>query len=172
MARAMPSVYASRELQAVVLSMKALPREVRNAVARNVRQEMTPVWRSEVRRRPDTALERAAFGGAGTTIKGSNPFVLRAGGRRRALRGGMIPAADIRSIEFGSKRRNRRATWQRRSRAGNVHTVHGWPERQLPEFTRGGQVAYPAFKTIAPRVMKLTAATVVRKTYDALRGEL
>jgi prophage tail gpP-like protein len=170
----MPSVFASRELQAVVASVKALPPVVRRIVRSDTRAVMQPEWRAAVARNARTDQERAVLAGgasmAGVVIKGTNPPVLVAASSRRRLRGGLVPAEDAAAFAAGTRRANERRTWRRRSPEGTTHTVQGWPNRQLQDFRRGGYVIYPAFRELAPRVVSYWTQSLMRAVADALRG--
>jgi len=170
----MPSVHVSRELQAVVASVKALPPVVRRIVRNDTRAVMQPEWRAVVARHARTNQERAVLAGggrmAGVVIKGTNPPVLVAASSTRRLRGGLVPAEDAAAFSAGTRRPDLRGTWDRRSPEGTVHEVHGWPNRQLQDFRRGGYVIYPAFRELAPRVMSYWTQSLMRAVADALRA--
>ncbi|MFD5334108.1 hypothetical protein ACFWH7_19600 [Cellulosimicrobium cellulans] len=167
MTRLMPSVYARRELRAVVVSVKALPREVRRAISQGTRDTMNPVWRNLVTSKARTPLEKAALA-KGARIAAGNPPKAIAASSVRPLAGGLRPANAAAVLEAGSKRRDQRGTWPRRSPEGGSHLVHGWPNRQLVVYRRGGYVVFPAFRELGPRLTQLWVQTVMRKTYDAL----
>lgn len=167
MARLMPSVYASRELQAVVVSVKALNRDVRRDLANRTRQTMNPVWRDLINRRAVTPQDRAILA-KGARIAAGNPPKAIAASSRRALPGGLVPADDWSSFEAGTRRPNRRATWRRRSPEGTLHDVRGFPERQLPNYRRGGYVVFPAFKELAERLVSLWVQSLMKSVYDAV----
>lgn len=167
MTRVMPSVYARRELQAVVVSVKALPRDVRRAVSQGTRETMNPVWRGVVANHARTPQQRAVLA-KGARIAAGNPPRAVAGSSMRPLSGGLRPGEDTRAFEMGARNPNRRGTWVRRSPSGASHQVRGYPDRPLPRHHRGGHVIYPAFKELAPRLTSLWVQTVIRKTYDAL----
>lgn len=169
MARVMASVYASRELQAAVLSMKAVPAEIRRRIARNTREVMNPEWRDLVSRNARTTQERLILA-RGARIGGTNPPRAIAASSTRRLSGGLVPAESYTSFEAGTRRPNRRATWRRRSPEGTPHDVHGWPERQLPDYRKGGFVVYPAFREIAPRFVSLWVQTIIWTVYDKIEG--
>lgn len=163
----MPSVYARRELQAVVVSMKALPRDVRSAVNKGTRETMNPVWRDLVARKARTPQDRAVLV-KGARIAAGNPPRAIAASSRRPLAGGLRPADNAAAFEGGARNPNKRGRWSRRTPSGGTTTVQGWPDRQLPRHHRGGRVVYPAFRELAPRLVSLWVQTVMRKTYDAL----
>lgn len=149
MPRLVPSVYSSRELQAAVAAMKAVPREVRSAIQRHTRAEFGPVWKQELRERSATRLQQRVFGGAGNRMTGGNPPVFIAGTSRRPLRGGLVPAAG--------------GAWM--AERGSRHA------RNLLPYRQSGYVTGPAFRALAPRLASLWVQTIHRKVHDAARGE-
>lgn len=164
--RMMPSVYARRELRAAVAAMKLMRREVKNDVNRGTRQTMNPVWRAEVSSRASTTQQQKVLA-RGARIKAGNPPRAVAGTSRRPLPGGLVPAEDALVFEVGSKRRDRKVTFTRRSPKGTTHQVTR-RNRQLPAYRATGRVVFPAFQNVAPRMVSLWVQTIVRKTYDAL----
>ena len=52
-----------------------------------------------------------------------------------------------------------------RTPAGS-RSVRRHASRQLPERNKGGRVAFPALKEVAPQMFSLLAATVVRTVLD------
>lgn len=167
MARIMPSVFASRELQAVVVSVKALPRDVRRDLSRRTRETMNPVWRDLVSRRAVTEQDRVILA-KGARIAAGNPPKAIAASSTRPLSGGLRPADRWSSFAYGTRRPNRRATWRRRSADGTWHDVTGYPERQLPNYRRAGYVIRPAFRELAPRLISLWVQSLMRAVYDAI----
>ena len=161
----MLSVKANRQLQAVVLSMKAADKELRTDINKATRDTMNPVWRSLVDLEATRSLD-AAVVAKGARIAAGNPPAAVAANSRKALSGGMVPAEWWHAVEFGADR-NKVRTYDRVSPKGNRHKVTRHTARQLPPRYRTGRVAHQAFADIAPRMASLWAQIVVKKYLDA-----
>lgn len=154
-----------RELQAVVLAMKAADRDLKRDINKATRDTMNPVWKSLVQANATRRLDGAVLT-PGTRIAGGNPPAAVAANSRRTMRGGMVPAAWWHAVEFGANR-NKVTTYTRRSPKGKTHKVTRHTARQLPQRTRGGRVIHPAFAELNPRMASLWAQIVVKKYLDA-----
>ncbi|WP_053203794.1 hypothetical protein [Jiangella muralis] len=158
-----------RELQAVVLAMKAMERGLARDLRRDTVKVMNPVWKQLVDRNATSAMDTRVIA-KGARIKGGNPPVMIAASSRRALAGGLIPVAGWSGFEFGSNR-SRKTTYNRRNRrSGGTHQVTRNTTAQLPARAPNGRVAYPAAAEIGPRLASLWVQTVVRRVHEAAEG--
>lgn len=158
-----------RELQAVVLAMKAMDRSLARDLRRDTVRVMNPVWKSLVAERVSTRMDTLVVA-KGARIKGGNPPTMIAASSRRALSGGLVPVAGWSGFEFGSNR-SRKTTYSRRNRrSGGTHQVTRNTTRQLPARAPKGRVAHPAAKEIGPRLASLWVQTVVRRVHEAAEG--
>lgn len=154
-------------LEAVVLGLKLLDREVRNRVNRATRAELKPIWQQELARhsKGDTFTTRIIGKGL---VQGGNPPVMKAATSRRPLRpGGVVPDRDYFLAEFGAYS-TLYSTYQRRSQNGGTHTVKRRTMLGLPKTVRSGRVAYPAASGVAPRMASLWVQIFVRTVYEAI----
>lgn len=155
-------------LDAVVYGLKLVPREVRNAVNRETRATLKPIWQQELQRQAagrDPFTARMVGKGL---VSGGNPPVMRAYTSRRPLRpGGISPDAEGYLAEFGG-RSSRSSTYRRRSANGGRHDVTRRTMLGLPQTISRGRVAYPAAAEVAPRMASLWVQTYVRAVYQAL----
>lgn len=163
----MLSVRGSRELQAVVLAMKAMRREIRNDINRATREVMNPVWRGLIEKRAKLQIERRTLG-TGVRVAAGNPPALLAAGSRRALSGGLVPAEQWQAIEFGVGNHQERTTYTRRSKNGGTHRVTRRTKAQFLPRNPKGYVVWPAVEEIAPRLASLWVQLVVRKVHEAV----
>lgn len=151
-------------LRALSAALAGAGPELRRQINTRTRQEMNPVWRSEVASRARTPLDRATVG-SGVRVRAGNPPALLAAQSRRPTSGGLVPAADWPGVEFGATDRNRRTTYTRRVPGGGTTSVTRRTRRQMPARVRTGRIAYPAVKATAPRMASLWAATAVKTVY-------
>ncbi|MDF9877463.1 hypothetical protein [Cellulosimicrobium cellulans] len=154
-----------KELQAVVLAMKAADRDLKRDINQATRTTMNPVWKSLVQTNAARSLDGRVIV-PGTRIAGGNPPAAVAASSRRKLRGGLVPAEWWFAVEFGGNH-NKVETYSRRSPKGNRHRVTRHTARQLPRRDPNGRVAYPAFAEFGPRMASLWAQIVVKKYLDA-----
>jgi 3-oxoacyl-[acyl-carrier-protein] synthase III len=101
---------------------------------------------------------------------GADDLYMLAGGSRRPLPGGLIPAEQNRAVEFGGGRERQR-TYSTRSRRGKRYQVTRHTQRQLPPFRRSGYVFYPAVAKITPRIAALWAQTWARGIHEVMEGK-
>lgn len=160
---------APAELRAVVLLFKAAPREIRNAINRDTRTVMNPVWRSLVASKARSRFDSQMLA-RGARIKAGNPPAAVAATSKRAVSGGLVPAEKWHAAEFGADR-SKVETYTRKSPNGGTHKVTRHTARQLPARVKRGRVVYAAVAEIAPRAVSLWAHIIVRRINDDLRGE-
>jgi hypothetical protein len=120
---------APRELRAVAAALRVVEPDLRREINTRTRTEIGPVWRNEIDQHARTPLDRAVLT-PGIRVAGGNPPTAYAANSRRKLKGGLIPAEDWAPAEFGTKNRNRVATYTRRTPGGKTtrvtrHTARG-----------------------------------------------
>jgi hypothetical protein len=162
-------VGSSRELQAVVLALKAMDRSLARDLRRDTVKIMNPVWKSLVAEKASWHMDDRVIV-KGARIKGGNPPTMIAAASRRALSGGLVPVQSWPGFEFGADR-NRTTTYARRNRrSGGSHQVTRHTTRQLARRVPKGRVAFPAAAEIGPRLASLWVQTVVRRVHEAAEG--
>lgn len=153
-------------LRAAALVMKNSRRDVVREINTRTRTTLAPLWKALVETHATYAMDTAVLA-KGARIRAGNPPVAIAASSRRRLRGGLIPAEQYASREFGSNR-DRVRTYDRRSKNGGTHKVTRHTARQLPPRYRKGRVVFPAFAEFAPRAAALWVQTVVRTIMDGV----
>src|ERR1700754_4090274 len=90
-------------LDAVILGLKLVERDVRNRINRTTRAELKPIWQQEMARQLSgkDRFTRTVLGKG--LVSGGNPPTLRAATSRRALSGGLVPDTDYFLAEFGGR---------------------------------------------------------------------
>ncbi|SDT69456.1 hypothetical protein [Jiangella sp. DSM 45060] len=158
-----------RELQAVVLALKAMDRSLARDLRRDLVKTMSPEWKSVVAKHASWHMDDRVIV-PGTRIASGNPPVAQAAGSRRALSGGLVPVVAWPGFEFGSNQ-NRTTTYTRRNRrSGGTHRVTRNTTKQLARRAPKGRVAHPAFAELGPRLASLMVQTVVRRVHEAAEG--
>jgi hypothetical protein len=169
-------VNSSRQLQAVVLAVRAAS----NTVAREYRQRLKGMtdaaWTDELRGRTSTRLQaRVLLGSARTRVSDQNVqlsvgTVGRALSKRTGGAGAVRPVDLIRAVEFGGSQ-TKYSDYQRRSKRGGRHDVRRRTLTGFGGFVRKGNTVYPALGVMVPRIAALMVQTCVRTLQDALEGK-
>jgi hypothetical protein len=165
-ARVVPSVYALREFQAVVLALRLMGKELRKDINTATRTTLNPTWKALVEMHAQRHQDTKILVPGARIAAGNPPAAIGASGNK-SLKGGGTPNMLGHAFEFGSVNRNVVRTYDRKSKNGGTHTVTRHTQRQLPAATRHGRVIYPAFADFAPRMVSLWVQIVVRKTHEA-----
>lgn len=158
------------ELRGIILATKAAPREVRNAINREMRSHLNPIWRESINSKisglPD--VDQTILG-KGARVKAGTSSQLIAGNSTKALSGGLVPNRWSKSWEFGTNDREKKRTYTRRNRSnGGSHTVSRRTRRQLPAYAKQGHAIWPSAAESIPRVVSLQVQTVVRVLNEML----
>ena len=162
------SVFNSRELQGVIVSMKAMPRELAVQLRRATQAVAQPEWQKALDREASTDLERRVLSSTGRTQVSNQNVTLRSAGVGKTLSGGAKPAEVIGGAEWGANREKTK-TYQATSSKGRTFQVKNrHTQRQFITRRKGGYVAYPAAARIIPRLASLWVQTTVRTFYEAL----
>lgn len=157
-------------MQAVILAMKRLGKDLKKDINKATREEMNPVWRDEIARRSSgvgaAVLSKGAGIGAGNPPKAKAATSTRGLGQSKRLK----PSEHWAGFEFGADR-NAYSKYTRRSKNGGTHTVERRTMRHLPRRKKTGTVLFPALKATAPRMVSLWVQIVMRKTHEAFEGK-
>lgn len=167
----MIAVGDARELQAVVLALKAMNRDLRNAINRATTAELGPLWKSVVQLNAQRKMDSLVLA-KGARVAGGNPPRLLAAQSTRGIGPGkrLVPAAGYAGYEFGALR-NTYSQYERKSKSGGKHAVARRTMRNLRPRNPKGYVVYPALADFAPRLASLWVQLVMRKTYEAFEGK-
>lgn len=167
MARVVVSVRSSKEIQAAVLGLRLMDKDLRREINKATREQMNPTWQGLVKLEAQRPADFAILV-PGTRIAAGNPPSAKAGTSTRKLSGGGVRADLAHIQEFGVNDREVYRTYDRRNRrTGGSHKVTRRTLRQFPARERKGRVIYPAFAELAPRMSKLWVQLVVRMTHEA-----
>lgn len=150
-------------------AFRKFPKELKNDFRKAQRQALKPIWQESVAEsvRGGEAVQEKIFS-KGNRVKAGIPAVVTSGTSTRYLSGGLVPADEARSFEFGAKDRGY-AVYNRVSKKGGRHKVRRRTRNQMPIYRRMGWVVYPAFFDKAlPRFVRLHVQTMVYKIYKAV----
>jgi hypothetical protein len=163
-----PSARTVPLLRAVVLALKAAPKEMRADINKGTRDTLNPIWREAIATHANgSRMDNLVFG-KGARVAAGNPSRAIAASSRRALRPGtnpFIPDVMGRALEFGADR-GKTSTYTRKGK-GKAHSVTRRTTTGLPARNRRGRVVYPAFAEVAPRMVSLWTQTVVRVLHES-----
>ena len=165
-----PTPESMAELQAAVLAMKVMDKELRSDVNKETRSQGNDIWRRELAGNASTTMDQLVLVKGGRVAAGNPPRLLGATSRR-PLSGGLVPDSRGKGFEFGTKDRDKFKTYDRRSKNGGSHKVSRRTRRQLPEFTAQGRVIWPAVASTMPRMVSLWTQTIVRKVHEKFEGK-
>jgi len=155
------SVFASEELQAVVLSVKKLPADVRKQIRQQTSRVAKTIWTEEVTRSGAGAgaLANQTLVRTATVQVRDNRITLIAGGKGSLIRSAPTLA---KAAEFGANTEYFGPATSTKGKRYKRHT-----QRQLPKFAPRGRVVYPAASRAIPRVASLWVQTFVRSIHEA-----
>jgi len=153
------NVRESRELQAALLAIASVPREVRAQIRRHTKAMAQPGWQEGLRQRAVSKLDdKVLVRSARVQVRDSN-VVLRSGavGKLKAI---------TKPVEFGADR-DAWTVYQGR-RGAKPFKVKRHTSRQLAWHRSGGRVVYPTAEELIPRFASLWVQTIIRTFHEAL----
>lgn len=164
-----PSAATSKQFAAVALTLRLLPRTIRNDINRETRATLNPVWKQIIGEKATTKMDRLVLAKGAKVIPG-NPTQLVAATSRKPLSDGLVPddRNTAAAFEFGSPDKNSTETYSRKTRAGSTSVTRA-TQRQLPWRKSGGRVVFAAFTDMAPRLTSMWIQIIIRniaESYD------
>ncbi|GLK17743.1 hypothetical protein [Herbiconiux flava] len=160
----------SRELQALVLSIRRANKAVQGNIRRYTKERIAPEWQRLLAQHAETRLEHRVLVETSRVAVSNQNIKLKSATVGRSLSGGLKPSETYYAAEFGANR-NKQVTYQTRSRKGKAYTVTRRTTEQLRLRRRQGYVVYQAAADIIPRIAALWAQTAVRTFRDGLEGK-
>ena len=161
-------VFESRELQAALVALKVLPKEVTVQTRKHTKRLVDAEWRDGLSKRAVSHLQkRVLVDSAVSSVTNSNVSM------KSATKGrvGRNPSHVLASgSEFGADR-EAYTRYSRRSKNGGSHTVtrrlrrgFGWHRG------RQGRVVFPTAQDLAPRIASMYVQTLLRTTAEAFEN--
>lgn len=160
------SVYSSKELQAIIVAMKALDRDTAKQIRAQTKKVVAPAWQKAVAENAASRLEsRVLVNTARVRVTDQN-VTLTSATIGRKLSGGLLPSRDYFAAEFGADQ-SKKTTYQATSKKGKRYSVTRRTTQQLRPRKQSGYVVYPAIAEIIPRIAALWTQTTVRGLHEA-----
>ena len=162
MARLRISVWESPHIQAVILAMRGMDKELSAQIRKATKTVTTAEWKTAVEDHASTALERRTLVATARVAVSNKNVSLRAGQLAKKTSGGGKTYQLTPAVEFGADP----------ERTIPSHKGATRYERKLggafKPRNKKGYVAYPAAADIIPRIAALWVATVVRTFHEAV----
>lgn len=151
-------VRESRELQAALLALQTVGKEVKAQVRKWTRQVVLPEWKKGLEQRAVSRLDTKVLVKSSSVQVRDTNVVLRSGAKGKLK--------DItKPVEFGTDR-DSWTEYQGRSPKGKPYKVKRHTKRQLAWHRREGRVVYPTANDLIPRVASLWVQTVIRTFHE------
>lgn len=157
---------SSRELQAVIISLKGAEKEVQAQVRKQTRGSIMPEWQKGIREHADTRMEHRVLADTARVTVSNQNVKLKAGGLQKKLSGGGRAVEIYAPTEFGTDR-NHTMTYTATSRKGKRYDVRNrHTRRQFKPLNRKGYAVYPTAADLIPRFASLWVQTTVRTMHE------
>ena len=164
-------VFNSRELQAVILAVKASRTNIRKAIRQQSKKVIQPEWQKGMAEHAESLLESRVLVASATVLVSDQNVKLRSATKGRRLSGGLNPKTQYYAAEYGADREDSRPV-EGRSRKGKAYAIpKRHTKRQLRSRRQSGYVYGPTVASMVPRIASLWAQTVVKVMADALEGK-
>lgn len=167
------SIFASKELQAVLLAMSNLDKELSKQLRQQTKAVVGPEWTKATRENAQTRLEQRVLADTARVAISNQNITLKSAGVGKRLSGGLMPKETGYAIEFGADRFNagQGRTYVSTSVRGKKFTVHNRNTvAQLRARNKKGYVVYPSAAEVIPKVASLWVQTVMRGIYEAFES--
>lgn len=175
-------VRSSDLLKAIILSVKAAPKNVQSNIKKYAKADIVPAWQQELEAQHATPLQQKLLVGTGRATVTNTTVNLRSGGVNAAVSGGLSTdtqgksgggdQSSYRGAEFGANQ-FLTVSYKSRSKKGKEFVVHNrHTQKQFPAANKTGYVVYPAARKVIPRVAALWVQTVIRTLHEAFEGTL
>ncbi len=161
------SVWESKELQALILALRGFDRDLKKEIRQRTKAVAQPAWQQAVSKKAGTTLEQKVLADTARVQVSDQNVMLRSAGVGRSLAGGAKPSEIYGGVEFGADR-GARASYRRRSKKGNEHSVTRRTRTQFLPRKRTGYVVFPAAAEVIPRLAALWAQTAVRTFHETI----
>jgi hypothetical protein len=149
----------SRELQAAVLAIRSVPKEIRAQIRKHTKAMAEPEWKQGVASRAQSKLDhKVLVKTARVQVRDTN-VVLRSGATAKLK--------DLtKPVEFGADREQ--VTSYQGRRGSKRFNVKRHTARQMGWRRQEGRVVYPTANDLIPRFASLWVQTVIRTFYEAI----
>jgi len=167
------SIFSSKELQAVLLAMRSLDKELAKQLRQQTKAVVGPEWTKAVKENAQTRLEQRVLADTARVAISNQNVTLKSASVGRRLSGGLLPKESAYAVEFGADRfqPGQGRTYQSTSVRGNKFTVRNRNTvGQLRSRNKKGYVVYPAVAEVIPKIASLWVQTVMRGLHEAFES--
>lgn len=167
------SVFASKELQAVLLAMRSLEKDLAKQLRQQTKAVVGPEWTKAVRENAQTRLEQRVLADTARVAVSNQNVTLKSAGVGKRLSGGLLPKESAYAVEFGADRfqPGQGRTYGSTSIKGKKFTVHNRNTvGQLRPRNKKGYVVYPAIADVIPKIASLWVQTIMRGLHEAFES--
>lgn len=158
-------VHSSRELQALILSIRQANKEVQAQIRRHTKPMAQSAWQKGLSQEAMTSFEHRVLVDTARVSVSNQNVRLKAGSLARKLSGGGRARDLAKQAEFGAGLKRIQYTGRRGGKSFPVTRTSGG---QFRPWKKTGHVAYPAAARIIPRIAALWTQTAVRTFHEAL----
>lgn len=157
-------VQSSRELQALILSVRQANKEVQGQIRRHTKEMIAPEWQKALAENALTKVDHVVLVNTARVTVSNQNVTLKSGGLAKKLSGGARAFQIAPQTEFGAPLRTIKYTGRRGSKTFPVSRLSG---TQFRYENKRGWVVYPTVAQIMPRLAALWVQTAVRTFAEA-----
>ncbi len=158
-------VGSSRELQALILSVRQANKEMQGQIRKHTKAMITPEWRKALAENALTKVDHIVLVNTARVTVSNQNVTMKSGGLAKKLSGGARAYEIAPQTEFGAPLRTIKYTGRRGAKSFPVSRLSG---PQFRHENKRGWVVYPAAAAIMPRLAALWVQTAVRTFAEAL----
>ena len=151
----------SPELQAAVLTMRSIERQLASDINKTARQRVSPVWAQALASKASSKVDQRGLVPGARVAVGDRKVTAQAATSRRALSGGLVPASDYGPLEWGAHPHLQ--TVHARSRKGKAYSYRRFSNRQFRAWSKKGHVAMRAAGDLGPTIVSSWLQVIVEK---------
>jgi hypothetical protein len=162
------SVFASKDIQRVVIAMRGLSTENASQINKANKAVVLPVWQEIVRSNAATRLESRVLVNTATVAVSRKNVTLKSATKGKALTGGFAPPYLYHLAEFGADPSMVQSYYATSSKGKKYLVKDRHTYRQFRRRKPNGYVVYPAAAEIIPRIASLWVQTTMRTFHELL----
>lgn len=165
----MLDVEQSPELQAAVLALSLMNRDLKREIAQEARPGLTALWSQGIAERASTPAERAVLVPSARVSVGDRRIRASAATSRRKLSGGLVPSEQWPGFEYGAAVKE--ATVHGTSPRGKSYTYRRRVNTQFGARVKKGRIAMRAAGDLGPAIVSGWVQLIVGKLAGAFDVE-
>jgi hypothetical protein len=165
------SVWDSKEIQAILLAMRGLDRDLKKEIRKATKSVIEPVWKEAVRGEVTTRLETRVLSDTARVAVSDQNVMLKSAAVGRSLSGGYKPSELVGGAEFGADREAKRSYGSVSVKGKSFNVKNRRTNRQFRSRNTKGYVVYAAAAQVIPRIAALWVQTTVRTFHEKMEGK-